>query len=103
MMLCCKEPTNLDIIRPRNINRQDQKYTSFVVFICHSQKHSTSQFNGRSLTCAMCRDDLVADIVENIGLSLFKVEFQSTCVYTINREKNCRINFLNKMQIDARH
>ena len=33
----------------------------------------------------------------------WNVKFQSTCVYAINREKFCRINFLNKILIDARH
>ena len=81
--------------RPRNINWQDWKYTLFVIFICHNQniqRHS-----------AMGGHKLVADVVENIGL---KFRFQSTFsimrVYAMNREYSCRINVVNKIQIDTK-
>ena len=49
-------------IRPRNINWEDWKYTSFVVFVGYSQNIRRQN--------AMCRDKLVADVVENNGLKL---------------------------------
>ena len=49
-------------IRPRTINWQDWKYTLFVVFVGYSQ--NIRRHN------AMCKDELVADVVENIGLKL---------------------------------
>ena len=49
-------------LRPQNINWQDWKYTSFVIFIRYSQ--SIRRHN------VICRDKLVADVVENIGLKL---------------------------------
>ena len=64
-------------MRPRNINLQDWRYTSFVDFIGYSQ--NIRRHN------AMCRDELVADVVENIGLILnFKVDFQSIYFYIEN-------------------
>ena len=49
---------------------EDWKYTSFVDFVGYSQ--NIQRHN------AMCRDELVADVVENIGLKLqFWVDFQS--------------------------
>ena len=74
-------------LRPRNINWQDWKYTSFFIFIV------TVKILDVTVQWA-------AVVVKNIG---FIVEFQSTCVYAMNREKFCRINFLNKIQIYARH
>ena len=50
------------IIRQRNINWQDWKHKSFVLFVGYS--HNIRRHN------AMCRDELVADVVENIGLKL---------------------------------
>ena len=49
-------------IRLQYINWQDKKYTLFVVFVDYSQNIP--------LQNAMCRDELVADVVENIGLKL---------------------------------
>ena len=54
------------IIRPRNINWQDWKYTSFGVFVSYSQ--NIRRHN------AMCRDELVADVVKKIEL---KFQFSS--------------------------
>ena len=51
---------SLFLSRPRNINWHDWKYTSFVVFVGYSQ--NIRRHN------AMCRDELVADVVESIGL-----------------------------------
>ena len=53
-------------LRPQNINLQDWKYTSFVVFVGYS--HSIRRHN------AMCTDELVADVAKNIGL---KFQFSS--------------------------
>ena len=49
-------------IRPRNNNWQDWKYTSFVVFVSYSQNIRRHK--------AMCRDEHVVDVVDNIGLKL---------------------------------
>ena len=52
------------------VTTEDWKYTSFVDFVGYSQ--NIQRHN------AMCRDELVADVVENIGLKLqFWVDFQS--------------------------
>ena len=61
-MFCNGYNLLFNVIRPRNINWQEWKYTSFVVFVGYSQniwQHNT-----------MCRDELVAGIIENIGLTL---------------------------------
>ena len=75
-------------IRPRNINWQDWKYTSFVILSCNIQdirRHS-----------AICEDLLVADVIENIGLKfLFQGRFSIHLFHAMNRKYLCRMNVLN--------
>ena len=59
-------------IRLRNIYWQDWRYTSFTVFFGYSQnilRHN-----------AMCRHELVADVVENIGLKFIFNPFTFTSI-----------------------
>ena len=86
----------LSHLKPLNINWQDCKYTLFVIFICHSQKIRC--------TVQWAETNLVRTSSKTLDWnSPFKVEFQSTCIYAMNREKFCKINFLNTIQIDTRH
>ena len=83
-------------IRPQNINWQDWKYTSFVIFIFYSRniKHHS----------AMGRDKLVAEVVENIGLKIpISSRFSIHLFHGMTRKYLCRINFLNKIHIDVKH
>ena len=66
-------------LRPRNINWQDWKYTSFVVFVGYSQNRQRHN--------AMCRDEPVADVVENIGL---KLQFSSWISILLLLHRLCR-------------
>ena len=80
----------------QNINLQDWKYTSFVVFVGYSQ--SNRRHN------AICTDELVADVAENIGL---KFQFSSwfsihlllhqlyRFYYKINKTYKCAIMLSN--------
>ena len=72
-------------LRPRNINWQDWKYTSFVVFVGYSQ--NIRRHN------AMCRDELVADVIKIIGLKLqfsswFSIHFLLHRLYRFNYHIN---------------
>ena len=80
-------------MRPRNINWQDWKYTSFAIFIRHSQSMQWTNTN------------LMADVVENIGLKFRFLSLFSIHLYNaMNRNSLCRINDVNnKIQIDAKH
>ena len=53
---------------------QDWKYTSFVIFVNYSQNIRRHNL--------IYRDELVADVVENIGMKLqLQVDFQSIYFY----------------------
>ena len=69
-------------IRLRNINWQDWKYTSFAIFI--KTFDVTVQWAETKLLRTSSKIHL-------------------TSVYAMNIETFCRINFLSKIQIDARH
>ena len=62
--------------------------TSFVVFLCYSQ--NTRRHN------AMCRDKLVAQAVENIGL---KTEFSFHLLLDLLYRFYCQINLIYKCVI----
>ena len=78
-------------IRLRNIYWQDWRYTSFTVFFGYSQnilRHN-----------AMCRHELVADVVENIGLKHLHLHRLYRFYHQINSIYNCGIiesNVLNQ-------
>ena len=65
-VLTIEEKIQSTSLKSRNIYWEDWKYTSFVVFVCYSQNIRRNN--------AICRDELVADIVDKIGL-----KFQFSC------------------------
>ena len=102
-------------LRPQNNNWQDWKYTSFVIFIRYSQ--SIRRHN------VICREKLVADVVENNGLkpqflSWFSIHFVLHRSYRFSYQMDlmyqCVImscidlylieeKHFNEIQIDTKH
>ena len=60
----------LFIIRPQNINLQDWKYRSSVVFIRHSQKIRRHN--------VLVNSNFMTDVIANIGLKQFQSSFTCT-------------------------
>ena len=82
----------------RNINWQDYKYPSFVIFICYSvqSKYSTSQCHKRRITCCGRRRK------HRVEITITKTIFNQPLLCNEQRI-SMQDKLSNKIQIDAKH